>query len=145
MTARGYIRGHAVTYVFHTAVEHDEDDGDWRYDDTGDATYEYRPCWACRRIPVQCDNAMCRGAHDPCLGHLVSVTSACCGHLVEPAQVVVAIHGRKLGLGRSDDQLQEWDDDEGWVSTDNHAGIEYVKSMTSLVRSAAYNAVHGLP
>lgn len=66
MTARGMLRGHPMHW-----------DGErWRYTDTGEPTAETwrtRPCGECGLYPTP-------EGHDPCLGELPGVVSACCGH-----------------------------------------------------------------
>jgi hypothetical protein len=72
MVARSYERGHEIIYK----------DG-WVYADTGEPI-KARPCIRCKRMPVD--------GHDACLGHIPGVSSACCGHGVEPGYV------RKTGV-----------------------------------------------
>jgi len=67
VTARGFIRGHAVEW----------DGSVWRWSDTNMPVDHERPCPACGQIAEP-------GGPDPCLGWLEGVISACCGHGVEP-------------------------------------------------------------
>lgn len=69
-----YIGGHAVTFR----------NGQYVYIDTGElAGYPpQRPCPECGMAYSRCE-ACGDEAHDPCLGHLDGVGSACCGHGVE--------------------------------------------------------------
>ena len=76
MTARAHMRGHPVQW--------DDAAQAWRYDDGTLAPShggDERPCRACGVTAEGADSP------DPCLGWLPGVTSACCGHGVEPAQI----------------------------------------------------------
>ena len=81
MATRAYVGSHAVTY------EKDQ----WVFDDTNmQATYEElleRSCQCCHKRFIRC--SVCQEIHDPCLGHLAGVTSACCGHGMLPAYTVL--------------------------------------------------------
>lgn len=83
---RTHIRGHAVVY-------HDDA---YYYADTGELAEgwggEPRACPECGELPRPCeagcgyrrDNANpFLWLHDPCLGHLAGVRSACCGHGID--------------------------------------------------------------
>ena len=67
MAARGYHRGHAMTF--------NEDSGCWMYDADGVPVPDdpERPCGFCK-LPNRADG------HDACLGELPGVMNACCGH-----------------------------------------------------------------
>ena len=81
---RAHIRGHPVYF-----------DGIYRYLDGEPAECwggEPRPCPKCGELPTPCDlctyipegpNAVGPWMHDPCLGHVEGVKSACCGHGVD--------------------------------------------------------------
>lgn len=66
MTARAYSRGWPIRWNGRQWVNED----DMPFDDR-------RPCRRCGRPPTA-------EGHDACLGTLPHVTSACCGHGVEP-------------------------------------------------------------
>ena len=78
MAATGFIRGHEVFY----------DGDDWYYKDTKQLASLFqqsqRACWLCEEVPVRCTEPECddywQGFHDPCIGHVKGVMSACCGH-----------------------------------------------------------------
>ena len=67
MAARGYHRGHAMTF--------DEGRCLWEYDIDGVPVQDEpnRPCGYCT-LPNRADG------HDACLGELPGVRNACCGH-----------------------------------------------------------------
>lgn len=85
---RTHIRGHEVTW----------DGTIYRYLDGQPAEAcggEPRPCPRCHLLPTPCNEQGCNYVpecayragewwHDPCLGHLLGVQSACCGHGIEP-------------------------------------------------------------
>ena len=54
---------------------------EWVYFDTLKPIDDTRPCKRCGRKPTP-------EGHDACLGHVDGVSSACCGHRVEPAYSV---------------------------------------------------------
>lgn len=63
---QSHFRGHAIEKL----------DGEWVYSDTKESTvktYEKRPCGHCDKMPTQ-------EGHDACLGTLIGVMNACCGH-----------------------------------------------------------------
>jgi hypothetical protein len=83
----GHHRGHPIYW--------DEERQTWLYVDDHSPASVDRPCVACHLMPTP-------EGHDPCLGHIPSVTSACCGHGVHegfavfPQRGIVAldpIHG----------------------------------------------------
>jgi hypothetical protein len=90
---RTHVRGHAVLFA----------GGVYRYSDTGQLAEgwggEPRACAFCGDEPRPCEEG-CGYVrdnsnptiwfHDPCLGHLWGVRSACCGHGVEPGYVTRA-------------------------------------------------------
>lgn len=58
-------RGHRIVYT---------SDGVWVWEDTGDkVSTSHRPCGRCGRYSTQ-------EGHDQCLGTLIGVMNACCGH-----------------------------------------------------------------
>jgi hypothetical protein len=63
MTARAYIRGHLAQW----------DGGCWLYCDTGEPIDKRRSCARCGKAPT-------KEGHDACLGTLLGIQSACCGH-----------------------------------------------------------------
>jgi len=67
MTASSHSRGWPI--VFRS--------GRWVFADTSEPVDERRPCRRCGRPPTP-------EGHDACLGTIDGVTSACCGHGVEP-------------------------------------------------------------
>lgn len=69
-----FIRGHLARY--------DNEAELWR-DDNGAPADVDRPCAHCHQPPTP-------EGHDPCLGTLPGVVSACCGHGVEDAYVVTS-------------------------------------------------------
>lgn len=73
MTAIGHKRGHLVYW----------DGTTWRYNDTDAPAATERPC-------VECGCIAEPDGPDPCLGLLAGVSSACCGHGVEPPYTVAA-------------------------------------------------------
>ena len=72
MVAHSYSRGHPIEYV----------SDQWRYMDNHQRVDVVRPCTRCGRLPTE-------QGHDACLGHLGSVSSACCGHGREEAFIIV--------------------------------------------------------
>ena len=78
MTAHGYIRGRLAYF----------DGALWRWQDSNDPAGPTwggmeRPCPSCGRLADE-------DGHDPCLGTVPGVTSACCGHgVAEPYVVTV--------------------------------------------------------
>ena len=65
MTAISHIRGHQIEY-------HNE----WIYSDTKESASIERPCIRCGEYPDE-------EGHDACLGHIIGVKNACCGHGVK--------------------------------------------------------------
>lgn len=68
MTVKSYTRGHAVETI----------DGIWCFSDTKEPCREEekefkRPCKHCGKSPTE-------DSHDACLGNLIGVRNACCGH-----------------------------------------------------------------
>ena len=70
MGAWAYLYGHRIEW----------DGLQWVYADTREPIEDSkpRPCPRCGRLPTP-------EGDDACLGHMEDVTSACCGHGVEPA------------------------------------------------------------
>lgn len=66
MTVRSFQRGWPIVY-----------DRGWAYENNGESIETERPCRRCGRMPTP-------EGHDACLGEVPGVTSACCGHGVEP-------------------------------------------------------------
>lgn len=66
MTAKSHQRGWPIIYV-----------NNWVYKNTKEPITKERPCRRCNRLPTP-------EGHDACLGTIPGVTSACCGHGVEP-------------------------------------------------------------
>lgn len=82
MTARSFIRGHAIYW--------DERHKIWRFDDTHEpteTTWFDRPCGYCG-LYGNSNN----GDVDPCLGFLPGVTNACCGH-GDPEESYICFQG----------------------------------------------------
>jgi len=71
MAARSHQRGWPIIYI----------DGRWVYDDTGESIDVKRPCLRCGQIPTT-------DGCDACLGMILGLTSACCGHGAEPPSFV---------------------------------------------------------
>lgn len=73
----------AISRVRGREISYDERNEQWLYLDNGELVEPSmdRACISCGRTPLE-------HGEDPCLGHLGSVVSACCGHGVEPAYVV---------------------------------------------------------
>jgi hypothetical protein len=70
---KSYYRGHPIYFT--------QDTQEWLYlDDNTSADIE-RPCVICHKF------ATLEG-YDPCLGHIESAKSACCGHGVHQGYVV---------------------------------------------------------
>ncbi|MEA4813872.1 MAG: hypothetical protein VB112_03050 [Oscillospiraceae bacterium] len=68
----GYNRGHPIIYL----------NGEWVYSDNlVPIKNEERPCVRCGRMPTP-------EGYDACLGYIPGVTSACCGHGVEPGYLI---------------------------------------------------------
>jgi len=67
MSITAYKRGHHIKYT----------NGQWFYSDNGDSILIERSCIKCNKMPTQ-------EGHDACLGHILNVKSACCGHGIEP-------------------------------------------------------------
>lgn len=66
-----YSRGHKIYF----------DGAFWRYIDNGEIEDDSRPCVLCGKMPSV-------EGYDPCLGYLLGVKSACCGHGIEkPYQI----------------------------------------------------------
>lgn len=96
MTARGYLRGHAIHW--------NEDEQEWRFDDTGESTVKtwfVRPCGYCGLY----GNSN-YGDADPCLGVLPGVTNACCGH-GNPEEAYICFQGGLTIRGFDIDQLHQ--------------------------------------
>jgi hypothetical protein len=99
---RTMFRGHRI-YL---------DEGQFRYDDTGELTevaWVVRPCGACGRS----DTAE---GHDGCLGSLVGVANACCGHGRPGDAYVQLISGVRVGGSDAVDLMRSlggapWDAD----------------------------------
>lgn len=70
ITASGYFRGHLVFYI----------DNEWRYSD-GTIADGNAACVRCGKLPT-------KKGYDACLGYLLGVISACCGHGVETPYLV---------------------------------------------------------
>lgn len=92
MTIRGYFRGNPVIYT----------NDQWVYEDTGEETPGYggktRPCAKCGKLSTLEE-------HDPCLGTLQGVNSACCGHGIHSEAYVRFTNGvvlRKFIIERID-------------------------------------------
>lgn len=65
ITVTSHERGHEIYYDFVTEY--------WRYSDTGERINHNRKCVRCGCLPT-------KDGHDNCLGIIVGVSSACCGH-----------------------------------------------------------------
>ena len=63
----GYIRGHKIRYLLCRG---------WVYCDTMEKFNDSRPCKRCGKMPTE-------EGYDVCLGYLLGVNHACCGHGVE--------------------------------------------------------------
>lgn len=81
MTATARARGHFIRW--------DDVYELWRYVNDDSVVYsiengfrDIRPCAHCGIAPDRQGKG-----HDPCIGHLPDVVSACCGHGVEPCKV----------------------------------------------------------
>ncbi len=79
------LRGHPIRHNGHQLV----------YEDTGETTAETwrdRPCGHCGEWPT-------KDGHDPCIGTIVGVANACCGHGdPESAYVQFANGDRREGV-----------------------------------------------
>lgn len=62
-----FVRGHAVEYRNEA----------WVYADNGQPVDDLRPCPKCGEMPTA-------EGYDACLGFVHGVSSACCGHGVDP-------------------------------------------------------------
>jgi len=67
MTAKSYSRGHPIEYT----------KNGWVYSDNKESIKKERLCIRCKKMPT-------KDGHDACLGKIKGVSSACCGHGVEP-------------------------------------------------------------
>ena len=54
---------------------------EWRYIDNDELIDDERPCKRCGHKPT-------KEGYDACLGYIEGVTSACCGHGVEPLYII---------------------------------------------------------
>jgi hypothetical protein len=64
--AKSYLRGHEIEFL----------EGKWVYSDTKESTVEThkeRPCGHCNLYSTE-------EGHDSCLGTLIGLMNACCGH-----------------------------------------------------------------
>jgi hypothetical protein len=70
--------------------------GDWRYCDDDTPVGNFRPC------PL-CNKRRTAAGHDPCIGDLLNVYSACCGHgVVEPYVNIYGVMTRLTGTAALD-------------------------------------------
>ena len=69
---KAHKRGHEIIYI----------DGAWVYFDTRESITILRPCKRCNQFPTP-------EGHDYCLGFMLNVKSACCGHGVEKPYVIL--------------------------------------------------------
>ena len=70
-------------------VRYDEGIARWLWEDTGKPAYiGDRPCPRCGLSYAPCDQCDEPLLHDPCIGHIEGVNSACCGHGVETGYIV---------------------------------------------------------
>lgn len=77
-----YLRGHAIEWL----------DSKYVYSDTKEptaTTYESRPCG-------HCDKMQTKEGHDPCLGTLIGIMNACCGHGQERESYVQFLDGNGI-------------------------------------------------
>lgn len=68
MVAKSYSRGHEIINTEHG----------WVYEDNGKSIEIERPCVRCKKMTT-------KDGYDACLGKINGVSSACCGHGVEPS------------------------------------------------------------
>ncbi len=88
MSAHGFNRGHRI--VFDATVDV------WRYADTLQAVPEnpHRRCGCCAL-------ANRPDGHDACLGAVIGVANACCGHGAEDNAYVAFDDGKRIGGRRA--------------------------------------------
>ena len=74
MASHSHVRGNPTTYDHEASL--------WRYDEDGtpvpDDPRLEKPCVRCGRMPLPT-------GEDACLGHIPGLSSACCGHGVQPS------------------------------------------------------------
>jgi len=79
VTARAYIRGHAMV---HTPAG-------WRYEDSGEPFDETRPCGFCGKPSTP-------EGYDACIGYIPGAMNACCGHGILAEAYIQFEDGRRI-------------------------------------------------
>ena len=87
MTAKSTQRGYETEYI----------DGKWIYSDDKTLISIERPCKLCGEMPTS-------EGYDACLGYLLNVKSACCGHGIEEGYYLDELNCARQTL----DRLGEW-------------------------------------
>lgn len=115
----------------------------WTYADTGEETQypSARPCKSCNKHSTLGTDHYSQGPyHDACIVELPGVSSACCGHGVDPPHVVIEFVREVLRFptGTPGDDIRaivveyhRTGKIPAWVSVEPFSGAEYVSNAVS--------------